>query len=57
MLQLAGAIAGIVSDILRRGIRRLRSSTTIRAETLVLRKQLAQYDARARLAPLEEDKQ
>jgi hypothetical protein len=57
MLQLAGTIAGIVSDVLRLGILFLRSSSTIRAENLVLRKQPGQYDARAPIAPIEEDEQ
>jgi putative transposase len=41
MLQLARAIVGILSDILRLGVLFLRSSSAIRAENLVLRKQLA----------------
>src|SRR4249920_3797646 len=41
MLQLARAIVGIISDILRLGVLFLRSSSAIRAENLVLRKQLA----------------
>ena len=43
MLQLARAIVGILSDILRLGVAFLRSSSAIRAENLVLRKQLARY--------------
>ena len=43
MLQLARAIVGIVSDVLRLGVLFLRSSRAIRAENLVLRKQLASY--------------
>jgi hypothetical protein len=41
MLQLARAIVEILSDILRLGDLFLRSSSAIRAENLVLRKQLA----------------
>ena len=43
MLQLARAIVGILSDILRLGVSFLRSSSTIRVENLVLRRQLARY--------------
>jgi hypothetical protein len=43
MLQLAGTIVGIVSDILRLWVLFLRSSSAIRAENLVLRRQLARY--------------
>ena len=43
MLQLARAIVGILSDILRLGVSFLRSSSAIRAENLVLRRQLARY--------------
>jgi putative transposase len=43
MLQLARAVVGIVSDILRLGVLFLRSSNAIRAENLVLRRQLARY--------------
>jgi hypothetical protein len=43
MLQSARAIVGIVSDILRLGVLFLRSSSAIRAENLVLRRQLARY--------------
>ena len=43
MLQLARAVVGIVSDILRLGVLFLRSSSAIRAENLVLRRQLARY--------------
>jgi putative transposase len=41
MLQLARAIVGVVSDVLRLVVSFLRSSSAIRAENLVLRKQLA----------------
>src|SRR5437870_12171525 len=41
MLQWARAVVGIVSDILRLGVLFLRSSSAIRAENLVLRRQLA----------------
>ena len=43
MVRLARAILGIVSDILSLGVLFLRSSNTIRAENLVLRRQLARY--------------
>jgi putative transposase len=43
MLQLARAVVGIISDILRLVVLFLRSSNAIRAENLVLRKQLAWY--------------
>jgi hypothetical protein len=43
MLQLARAVVGIVSDILRLSALFLRSSSAIRAENLVLRRQLARY--------------
>jgi hypothetical protein len=43
MLQLARAIVGILSDILRLGVLFLCSSSAIRAENLVLRRQLARY--------------
>ena len=43
MLQWARAVVGIVSDILRLGGLFLRSSSAIRAENLVLRRQLARY--------------
>src|ERR1700674_5485180 len=43
MLQLARAIVGILSDILRLGVSFLRSSSAIRVENLVLRRQLARY--------------
>jgi hypothetical protein len=43
MLQLARAIVGILSAILRLGVLFLRSSSAIRAENLVLRRQLARY--------------
>ena len=41
MLQLARAIVGVASDVLRLVVSFLPSSTAIRAENLVLRKQLA----------------
>src|SRR2546422_559980 len=43
MLQWARAVVGIVSDLLRLGVLFLRSSSAIRAENLVLRRQLARY--------------
>jgi len=43
MLQLARAIVGLASDVLRLVVLFLRSSGAIRAENLVLRKQLASY--------------
>src|SRR6266550_1692952 len=43
MLQWARAVVGIVSDILRLGVLFLSSSSPIRAENLVLRRQLARY--------------
>ena len=43
MLQLAGTIVGIVSDILKLWVLFLRSSSAIRAENLVFRRQLARY--------------
>ena len=43
MLQLARAIVGVASDVLRLVVLFLRSSSAIRAENLVLRKQLARY--------------
>ena len=43
MLQLARAIVGVASDVLRLVVSFLRSSSAIRAENLVLRRQLAQY--------------
>jgi hypothetical protein len=43
MLQLARAIVGVVSDILSLGVLFLRSSGAIRAENLVLRRQLGRY--------------
>jgi putative transposase len=43
MLQSARAVLGIISDILRLGVLFFRSSSAIRAENLVLRKQLASY--------------
>src|SRR5258708_38107544 len=43
MLQLARAIVWVASDLLRLVVSFLRSSSAIRAENLVLRKQLASY--------------
>ena len=43
MLQLARAVVGIVSDVLRLSALFLRPSSAIRAENLVLRRQLARY--------------
>ena len=43
MLQLARAIVGVGSDVLRLVVSFLRSSSAIRAENLVLRRQLARY--------------
>src|SRR5437762_3531035 len=43
MLQVARAIIGVVSDVLRLGVSFLRSSSAIRADDLVLRKQLASF--------------
>ena len=43
MLQLARAIVGVASDVLRLIVSFLRPSSAIRAENLVLRKQLASY--------------
>ena len=43
VLQLARAIVGILSDILRLGVAFWRSSSAIRVENLVLRRQLARY--------------
>jgi putative transposase len=43
MLQLARAIVGVASEVLRLGVLFLRSTGAIRAENLVLRKQLASY--------------
>jgi hypothetical protein len=43
MLDLARAIVGMLSDVLRLGILFLRPSAAIRAENLVLRRQLARY--------------
>jgi hypothetical protein len=43
MLQLARAIVGVVSDLLSLLALFMRSSGAIRAETLVLRRQLARY--------------
>ena len=43
MLQLARAIVWVASDVLRLVVSFLRSSSAIRAENLVLRRQLAWY--------------
>jgi putative transposase len=43
MLQLARALVGVGSDILTLGVLSLRTAIAIRAENLVLRRQLAQY--------------
>src|SRR5450631_1588095 len=43
MLQLARAIVGVASDVLRLLVLFLRSSSALRVENLVLRKQLASY--------------
>ena len=43
MLNLARAIVGVLSDVLEIGVMFLRSSSAIRAENLVLRRQLARY--------------
>jgi hypothetical protein len=43
MLQLARAFVGVASDVLRLVVLFLRSSSTLRAENLVLRKQLGSY--------------
>src|SRR5258708_14824176 len=43
MLQLARAIVGIVSDVLRLCVLFMRVSGAVRAENLVLRRQLARY--------------
>jgi putative transposase len=43
MLQLARAIVGVARDALRLVVSFLRSSSAIRAENLILRKQLASY--------------
>ena len=42
-MQLARALVGIASDVLRLIVSFLRPSSAIRAENLVLRKQLASY--------------
>ena len=42
-MQLARAIVAVASDVLRLVVSFLRSSSAIRAENLVLRKQLASY--------------
>ena len=43
MLQLARAIVGVAWDVMSLAVSFLRSSSAIRAENLVLRKQLASY--------------
>ena len=43
MLQLVRAIVGVAWDFLRLGVSFLRSSSAIRVENLVLRRQLARY--------------
>jgi hypothetical protein len=43
MVQLARALVGVASDVLRLIVSFLRSSSAIRAENLVLRRQLARY--------------
>jgi len=43
MLQVALSVVGVASDVLRLGMLFLRSSSAIRAENLVLRRQLARY--------------
>ena len=43
MLDLVRAIVGVLSDVLKIGVLFLRSSSAIRAENLVLRRQLARY--------------
>ncbi len=43
MLDLAAAIIGLVSDVLKLGVLFLRSSGVIRAENLVLRRELTRY--------------
>lgn len=43
MLRLVGAIVSVFFDVLRLGALYLRSTTAIRAENLVLRRQLAGY--------------
>ena len=43
MLQLARATVGVAFGVLRMGVSILRSSSALRAENLVLRKQLARY--------------
>jgi putative transposase len=43
MVQLARAIVGVAWDLLRLAVSFLRSSRALRAENLVLRKQLASY--------------
>jgi hypothetical protein len=43
MLQLTRAIGGVGSDVLRPVVSFLRSARSIRAENLILRKQIASY--------------
>jgi len=43
MLELVRAISGVLADVLELGVLFLRSSSSIRAENLVLRRQLARY--------------
>lgn len=43
MLQLARAIIGVVSDLLRLGVSLLRTASAIRTENVVLRRQLTRY--------------
>jgi hypothetical protein len=43
MVRLARAIVGVISDVLSLGVLFLRSSRAIRAENLVLRRQLGRY--------------
>ncbi len=54
MLRLARAIIGVVSDVLRLGVSFLRTASAIRAENLVLRRQLARYVERG-IKPLRVD--
>ena len=43
MLRLVGAIVSVISDLLRLGVLYFRSSTAVRAENLVPRRQLGGY--------------
>jgi hypothetical protein len=43
MLRLVGAIVSVISDLLNLGVLYFRSSTAVRAENLVLRRQLGGY--------------